>query len=311
VQYYLGIDIGGTFIKGVCADEKGNIYAENSIPTDLSGGGFSLCDGIASLCVTLTENVEDSEVVGVGVGCPGIIDTESGTVCFSGNLHLTDFQLQSELQARLNKPVRITNDANAAALGEGKFGAGSIYSDSILVTLGTGVGGGIVIGGKLFEGYKGAGAEIGHMVIVEGGNACTCGRKGCFEAYASATALINMTARAMKNNENSAMWKGYNLDTVCGKTAFDFYEEDETAKKVVDEYIKYLACGLTNLANIFRPQAIILGGGVAAQGERLTFPLQRILDREILGGNGRASVKILTASLANNAGALGAAALFI
>jgi glucokinase len=245
----------------------------------------------------------------VGIGCPGIIDTDQGVVCFSGNLHLSNFPLKEQVERRVGKPVKVTNDANAAALGEGKFGAGSNYSDSILVTLGTGVGGGIIIGGKLFEGYKGAGAEIGHMVIVAGGNSCTCGRRGCFEAYASATALKDMTIRAMQADKNSAMWKGYDLSTVSGKTAFDYADSDLSAKGVVDSYIGYLACGITNLANIFRPQAIILGGGVAAQGDKLIKPLQKKLDGEILGGNDRARVVVLTATLGNLAGSLGAAAL--
>ena len=206
-------------------------------------------------------------------------------------------------------PVTVTNDANAAALGEAAFGAGKEYSDSVFITLGTGVGGGIIMGGKLFAGGKNVGAEIGHMVIKHGGEKCTCGRKGCFEAYSSATALIRDTRRAMEEDKTSALWKCGGLDKVTGRTAFDFCESDETAKKVVDGYIYDLACGIINLANIFRPQAVILGGGIAEQGERLIVPLQERLDAKVFGGQGYAPVKIVKASLGNLAGALGSAKL--
>ena len=205
--------------------------------------------------------------------------------------------------------VKITNDANAAALGEARFGAGKNYKNSILVTLGTGVGGGIIIDGKLFEGYKSAGAEIGHMVIERHGDVCTCGRRGCFEAYCSATALVRRTRRQMEDNPRSAMWTKYTSETANGKTAFDFYHDDIDAKEVVDWYIKYLACGIANLANIFRPEIIMIGGGVSEQGDNLTVPLQTYVDKELFGGTSYAPVKIVKASLGSKAGAYGAAAL--
>jgi glucokinase len=308
-MYYIGFDIGGMSVKGACVDEAGKIYAEGSLPTNPEKGGDGLVDTILSLYDKLVVKSAASDICGIGAGCPGIIDSGSGTVVFAGNLNLKNYPLGTQLSKVLNKKVIITNDANAAALGEGKFGAGKHYSDSILVTLGTGVGGGIIIGGKLFEGNMSAGAEIGHMVIVKGGESCTCGRHGCLEAYASATALIKMTKKAMVENPHSKMWTAYTLDNVNGKTAFDFSDCDEAAKSVVDNYINYLGCGLTNLANIFRPQVIMLGGGVAAQGDKLTLPLQKIVDGEVMGGNDRARVKITTATLGNKAGVLGAAAL--
>jgi glucokinase len=310
VKYYLGIDIGGTTIKGLCVNAGGEAVAESSVDTESHLGGEVICNNIAKLCALLTKNV-NGEVVGVGVGCPGMIESASGTVVFAGNLHLNDFPLGTILTKKLSLPVKVTNDANAAALGEAKFGAGAKYSDSVFVTLGTGVGGGIIIGGKLFEGGSSAGAEIGHMVIEHGGNACTCGRCGCFEAYSSATALTQKTRKAMLADRTSKMWRTYNLQTVSAKTAFDYENSDEAAKEVVDWYINYLACGLINLANIFRPQIIMLGGGVSAQGENLTRPLQKIMDLQVFGGNSYAPVKVVTASLGNRAGALGAAALAI
>ena len=181
----------------------------------------------------------------------------------------------------------------------------------MLVTLGTGVGGGIVIYGKLFEGGKSAGAEIGHMVIVEDGLPCTCGRKGCFERYASARALMEQTRAAMNADKSSAMWKTYTPETVSGKTPFEYADVDASAKKVVDTYAKHLACGITNIINVFRPQVVMLGGGVSEQGERLTVPVQKLVSEEMFAGTTFAPVKIVKADLGSKAGAFGAAALFM
>ena len=307
-KYYLGLDIGGTFVKGACVTQLGEILAESKCPTGCEDGGAAMCDNIVALCKELQSKVK-GELAGVGAGCPGMIDSSKGVVRFAGNLNLKNFPLGEELQKRLGVPVKITNDANAAALGEARFGAGKNYKNSILVTLGTGVGGGIIIDGKLFEGYKSAGAEIGHMVIERHGDVCTCGRRGCFEAYCSATALVRRTRRQMEDNPRSAMWTKYTSDTANGKTAFDFYHTDIDAKEVVDWYTKYLACGLANLANIFRPEVIMLGGGVSEQGDNLIVPVQTYVDKELFGGTAYAPVKIVKASLGSKAGAYGAAAL--
>lgn len=313
MQYYLGIDIGGMTVKGILTDNSGKIYADGNVQTDSDKGATQMCANIVELVNVLLSNgkVNKAEVVGIGVGCPGIIDSKNGVVVFAGNLKLLNFALAKEIEIATGLPVKITNDANAAALGEAKFGAGSKYKNSILVTLGTGVGGGIVIDGKLFEGGKSAGTEIGHTVIVENGLKCTCGRKGCFERYASASALMEQTKDAMEANRNSEMWKGYDLETVTGKTPFAYYDRDLTAKLVVDKYISHLACGIINLANIFRPEVVMLGGGLSEQGETLTKPLQKILDNELMGGTAYAPVKVVKASLGSKAGAYGAAALFM
>ena len=256
-------------------------------------------------------NMTASDVEGIGMGVPGMIDSKNGIVIYSNNLRWENFEIAKEVGALTGLPVKIANDANVAALGETKFGVGKEYDATILITLGTGVGGGIVIDGKLFEGNRGAGAELGHAVIVAGGEQCTCGRKGCFEAYASATALIRDTKRAMQADKNSKMWEIGSLDNVTGKTAFDYYDVDEAAKGVVDNYIEKLGVGLTNLANEFRPQAMILGGGVCAQGDTLLKPLQAFLDREIFAGQRGPQVKLHIATLGNSAGLLGAAALLL
>ena len=312
-KYYIGIDIGGMTVKGIIMERDGSPLAQGSIATGSKDGGNAMCINIAALISKMADEskINLSEAVGVGVGCPGLIDSKNGTIVFAGNLGLENFPLGKAISNKVGLPVKVTNDANAAALGEAKFGAGKEYSDSILVTLGTGVGGGIIIDGKLFEGGKSAGTEIGHTVIEANGYPCTCGRWGCFECYASATALMCKTKDAMEEDTGSEMWKTYTPQTVSGKTPFEYAETDIAAKQVVDWYVKHLACGITNLANVFRPQVVMLGGGVSEQGERLTVPVQRLVDKELFAGTDFAPVKVVKASLGSRAGAYGAAALWM
>ncbi len=312
-KYYLGIDLGGTFIKGGIVDDAGNIILQDSTPTEREKGGAAVAQNIASLCKKLLKqaNMTESDVVGIGMGSPGMIDSKTGEVVYSNNLAWEHFFLADEVQKHISLPVKVANDANVAALGETKFGCGKNYNNTVMFTLGTGVGGGIIIDGKLFEGNRSAGAEIGHSVIVAGGEQCSCGRRGCLEAYASATALIRDTKRAMLAHKDSKMWEIGDIDSVTGKTAFDYKDSDIYAKEVVDNYIQKIGVGLTNAANVFRPEAIILGGGVCAQGDNLVKPLQEYLNKELYAGEKGPQVKILIATLGNSAGLLGAAALLI
>ena len=312
-KYYLGIDLGGTFIKGGIVDDAGNIILQDSTPTEREKGGAAVAQNIASLCKKLLKqaNMTESDVVGIGMGSPGMIDSKTGEVVYSNNLAWEHFFLADEVQKHISLPVKVANDANVAALGETKFGCGRNYNNTVMFTLGTGVGGGIIIDGKLFEGNRSAGAEIGHSVIVAGGEQCSCGRRGCLEAYASATALIRDTKRAMLAHKDSKMWEIGDIDSVTGKTAFDYKDSDIYAKEVVDNYIQKIGVGLTNAANVFRPEAIILGGGVCAQGDNLVKPLQEYLNKELYAGEKGPQVKILIATLGNSAGLLGAAALLI
>ena len=312
-KYYVGIDLGGTFIKGGIVDDLGNLIVSDKVPTESEKGDRAVAENIAALVKKLlaSTNLNASDVVGIGIGVPGMIDSEAGEVVYSNNLRWKNFKISEALEGLTGIPVKIANDANVAALGETLFGCGKDYNNTVLITLGTGVGGGIVIDGKLYEGNRSAGAEIGHTVIAMGGEKCTCGRRGCFEAYASATALIRDTKREMSAHKDSKMWEIGALDEVNGATAFRYMDIDATAKKVVENYIEALACGITNIANELRPEAIILGGGICAEGERLTKPLQKCLDRDIFGGNDGPSVNILTAILGNRAGILGAAALLM
>lgn len=310
-KYYIGIDIGGMSAKGIMISSNGALVCDASVATGMQSG-----EALASSIATLVDNLIEksgktkSEIVGVGMGCPGLIDSRNGVVVYAANLGLENFPLAKAVQKEIKLPTKMVNDANAAALGEAKFGAGKMCADAVLVTLGTGVGTGVIIDGTLFEGFKSAGTEIGHMVIEEGGLPCTCGRRGCFEAYSSASALIKKTREAMQAHPESAMWKGYKLETVNGKTAFD-YPDDPAATEVIDWYVKYLACGITNIANIFRPRIIMIGGGVSEQGERLLAPLRKLVNEQIFAGADYAPLEIAKATLGNAAGAYGAASLFM
>lgn len=314
MNYYIGIDVGGTFVKAGIVDENGNIVADGKIASECDKGGNKLAENAATLVMRLLEKsgISKDQIVGAGMGFPGFIDSKNGIVVYSNNVRLSDFPVVEIMQAKLGLKVKVANDANVAALGEKMFGAGKEYNDMVMITLGTGVGAGIIIDGKLFEGNRSAGAEIGHMLLVHGGEQCTCGRKGCFEAYSSATALIRDTGRAMQNHKDSLMWEIGSIDNVTGKTPFDYAKKDKYAAEVVNNYIEMLGSALTDIANIFRPEAIIIGGGVCAQGDNLIVPLKQKIQSELFGADfGSPEVVLRIAELGNKAGLLGAAALFM
>ena len=312
-KYFIGIDLGGTFIKGGIVEDTGAIIEIDKTPTEVNKGNLRICENIAALTERLIEraNIDRAQIVGIGMGTPGMIDTKSGILKCAENLLIECFPIADELKKLTGFNVVVANDANVATLGEVKFGAAKNKQNAIMITLGTGVGGGMVCNGVLVEGNEGAGAELGHTVIAMGGELCSCGRRGCAEAYASATALIRETKKAMKNHKDSKMWSIGDIEAVDGKTVFDFADSDVYAKEVLDNYIYALATIIVNFANIFRPDAIILGGGICAQGENLTTPLQKIVNEEIYGGELGPQVPVLTASLGNTAGVLGAAALLM
>lgn len=313
MKYYLGIDLGGTFIKGAVVGSDAKILVSGKLPTESELGTEHVIANITALCDELIKKSykEKTDFVGVGVGVPGIVNSKNGVVVFADNIRWQNVPLVEKLEKLTGLPVKIGNDANLATLGEIKFGSAKKYNSAVMLTLGTGVGGGIVIDGKIVEGNGGAGAELGHSVISVDGEPCACGRRGCLEAYASATALIRDTKRAMEKNPDSLMWEIGSTDAVTGKTAFDYYEKDGAARSVVDRYIKMLACGIINFANQLRPEIVILGGGVCAQGENLIRPLRAYLDKELFANNMCPDVELAVASLGNDAGSLGAAALFM
>ncbi|MCQ2743109.1 MAG: ROK family protein, partial [Bacilli bacterium] len=282
-MYLIGCDIGGTSIKSAIVDENGKFIKRFSFPVDYSLTQEEIIEKLAN---SINEAIKDAgltkdDISGIGIGCPGSINSITGICDFSNNLDWHNLPVTKIIEENTGIKARIANDANAACLGEIKFGAAKNLTHMILITLGTGVGGGVYLDGHLFEGNMAKGAELGHSVIVVDGRPCNCGRKGCLERYASATALIADTKAAMEKHRKSTMWEFAQgkIDNVNGLTAFECYKKgDEAATEVVNNYIKYLGEGLTNFANIFRPEAIVIGGGVSGQKEALTVPLEKYVN---------------------------------
>ena len=310
----IGIDIGGTSIKGAAINKEGKVLETFSL--DVIKGDKqekTINDLIDVLNKYLKEhNYSKENVLGIGIGIPGVIDTKEGVVSYSNNLCWANLPIKKMIEDATGLPVRLINDANAATFGEAKFGAGRHYKNLIMLTLGTGVGGGIIIDGNVYEGNLGKGAELGHSVIVMDGEECTCGRKGCLEAYASATALIRDTKRAMEESKDSLLWdianKKGKVDASVPFTACK--QGDKTAIKLIDNYIKYLGEGLLNFFNIFRPEAVVLSGGIANEGEYLTSRLYKYCEERYFGFHATPNVDIVVSELGYDAGKIGAAALF-
>lgn len=311
-MYYVGIDVGGMSVKIGMVD-NGKIVAAKSFDTEISKGYLCMVDSIVSvidgLCAEL--GVQTKDLGGIGIGVPGTADSKRGIVTVAANLGWRDVPLVSALRAKLEIPVAINNDANCAALGEQRFGGGAEYNSVIFITLGTGVGSGIIYEGRLIEGVGSAGAESGHMVIVADGEPCNCGRSGCWETYASASALIKQTRRAMENNPNSLMHDEFRISgKISGRTAFNAMKQgDKAATEVCDKYIKYIAIGLINLGNILHPEAFIIGGGVSHEGDTLISPLQKYIDNYTYGSGLNPRIIVKQATLGNDAGIIGAACL--
>ena len=309
----IGIDIGGTSIKGAAVDSNGRVYETFSMPVVRGEPGEVTVRNLANIVKEYIESFDlKDKIVGIGIGCPGTLDVKNGIVEYSNNLGWNQLPLATIMNEVLPYPIRLTNDANAAALGEAKYGVRVEYKNIFMLTLGTGVGGGIIIDGKLYEGNLGKGGELGHVVIEVDGEQCTCGRKGCLEAYASASALIRDTKRAMLENEQSLLWSICpDIDAVGGKVPFEAAKQgDQTAIEVLDNYIKYLGEGILNYCNIFRPEAIVLSGGIANAGEYLFSRLIKYVRERNYGYKMTPEVKILPAELGYDSGKIGAAALF-
>lgn len=313
-NYVIGIDLGGTSAKGGLFTENGELLCEDRTNTNKEDGFEGTLKKLAALAKTLAQKggVSFAEVAAIGCGAPGVVDSRRGVVLRWSNFDWQDVPFAKTLSALTDKPVYVANDANVAALGEAKFGATAQYQSSILLTLGTGVGGGIVFDGKLIEGYQSAGAELGHITIREGGLPCACGRRGCYEKYASATALVSQTRHAMVENLHSKMWELVDgkIENVGGKTAFEAARlGDVTAKRVIDQYVGYLSEGIADFVNILRPEAIVLGGGIANEGETLFEPLRKAVDERTYIAMDIVPLKIVGAKLGNRAGMYGAYAI--
>ncbi len=315
MKYSIGVDLGGMSMKIGVVDENYNIIATAKHETNVEGGAEVIA---ADMVKTIQEAVQKSgltmeQMEYCGIGSPGTVNKSTGYVEYSNNLRFYNAPFASYIEKAIGKKVYMENDANAAALGEALAGAGNGSKNVICITLGTGVGSGIIIDGKIFSGTNFAGGELGHTVIVYGGRGCTCGRKGCFEAYASATGLINMTKEAMEKNKDSLMWKicDGKKENANGKTAFDAMRAgDASGKAVVDEYLGYLGCGITNVINAFQPEILCIGGGISKEGDTILNPVKAYVEREsFITEFTNPKPQIVIAKLGNDAGIIGAAML--
>ena len=311
-MYYIGIDLGGTNIAiGIC-DEKGKIIIKDSIPTIKERDISEIVDDMVALAEELVKRskIDHTCIKGVGIGSPGMIDNTNGMVVYANNLGMDHYPLANEFKKRfsLDVPVNLENDANAAALGEYIY-SGEDSQSFVLITLGTGVGGGIIIDGKIHRGFNGTGAEIGHQMLVYGGKPCGCGRLGCYEAYASVSALIEQTKESIVDHPWSQMtaW-AKEKGTVNGRCAFECAAMgDETAIYVRDQYIEYVAAGICSLVTILQPKTIAIGGGISREGNILLEPIKSYLQENNFN-KGVPVTDIRIAKLLGDAGIVGAAA---
>lgn len=315
-MYRLGIDLGGTNIVAGVVDKKYKIVAKASCKTAVPRPESEICDSMAEVAKKAVEKAKLTmdEIESVGIGVPGAVNPKTGVIEYSANLFFHNWEVVEMMEERLGKKVHIENDANAAALGEYLAGSAKGARNAVAITLGTGVGGGIIVDGKIYSGSNFAGAELGHMVIVKDGKECACGRRGCWETYASATGLINLTKQKILSEklEFSYMLKlcDGDINKVNGRTAFDAMRDgDPTAKSVVEEYISYLSCGLVNIINIFQPDVLCIGGGISNEGENLLGPVRSYVERERYTKHNDKQTVICKCTLGNDAGIIGAAYL--
>lgn len=313
-MYKLGIDLGGTNIVAAVVDNDKKIIAAGKIKTNTPRPAEEIVEDMIKAAETACKNagITMDDIDSIGVGSPGAIDPVNGVVCYANNLGFYNVPMKKIFEERTGKLFYIENDANAAAYGEYIAGAGKGTNDFIAITLGTGVGGGVIIGGKIFSGSNCAGAELGHTVICIDGEMCTCGRQGCWEAYASATALIRQSRQAMIKYPDSKMWElcDGKLENVSGITAFNAMREgDEAGKRVVDRYIEYVAIGVANNINIFQPDMLCIGGGISKEGDTLINPIREFVKGENYARNIEKKTEIRAAALGNDAGIIGAAFL--
>lgn len=316
MKYYVGVDLGGTNIVAGVVDDKFNIIHKDRIKTQSRLAFSTIVKNMADLIekVINDSGIQREKISSVGVGTPSCMNPKTELIVHANSMGWKNVPLYSELKKYIDFPLYIKNDADCAALGESLAGAAKNYNSALMITLGTGVGGGIIINKKIFNGCDGMGAEFGHTKLVYHGESCTCGQRGCFEAYASATALINQTKTAALNNPNTLINElcGGDINEIDGRTAFTAAKlGDKLGQKVVDNYISYLAAGLSSVICVFRPDVIIIGGGIGGEGDYLLNPLnEKIMECtyavDIIG-----APKAIKAVLGNDAGVIGAAMLEI
>ena len=310
---YIGIDVGGMSIKAGLVDEEGNILFKHSCPTGVERGYVAVIRDIANLGLQTVEKSGHSmdEVRSIGIGIPGIMDQRTGIVPFCTNLAWHDVPILKEMAQYTSLPVYVDNDATVAGLAESVKGVSAGCKDSVFITLGTGVGGGIIMNGKVFSGAHGVASEIGHMVTVADGLPCTCGKRGCWERYASATALIRAGRVLCAEKPNCALMNIVEGDIRCvtAKEVTDLaMQGDEDCSRIFDEYVYHLVLGLTNLINLYDPEVIVLGGGVSHAGDFLLNAVRAMLPKYVFFKS-MPYARVELAQLTNDAGIIGAAML--
>lgn len=312
-MYYIGVDVGGTNLVAGLVNEKGHILDKVSHPVDKSMTAEELCHELARLAQKVCEMgaVPYEQIEAVGVGLPGLVDNDTGMVIQTPNMAFSDTPFRKLFQEVWDVPVFLANDANCAAVGEYWAGAAKGCDPAVVVTLGTGIGGGLVANGKLFTGYANSGMEVGHMIIKPNGVLCGCGNRGCWEQYGSATALIRLTQAEMEKDKDSVMWELCEGDRfkVQGRTAFQGARlGDPAAKRVLGVYLQGLSIGIINLINVLQPEIICLGGGISnAEDDLLLEPLQELVQQGTFDKT--RPTRLEKASLGNDAGVVGAALL--
>lgn len=314
MKYYIGIDLGGTNIVSGVVNDQYEIVASVSTSTNLPRSARDIVKDMAKVTIEAIEKagLTIKDITSIGVGVPGSANKETGKVEYANNLEFYQEPLVSLLKEYFDLPIYFDNDANVAAYGEYLAGCGRGTKSLVMVTLGTGIGGGIVLDDKIYVGSNYAGGELGHITIKFDGKACNCGRKGCFEGYASATALIEMIREAMQQDQQSKMWGlcDGSVEAAEGKTVFDAIKlGDETAKKVLDTYLFYLSVGVTDIINIFQPEVLCIGGGISKAGEFFLEPLRKLVSTQVYTKDSEHQTKLVIASLYNDAGIIGAAML--
>lgn len=315
MKYYVGIDLGGTNIAIGILDEEKNFIEKISVPTLVRRGFSKIVEDMAKSTLALIEKsaIIMEQVESIGIGIPSSINPENNHVVYANNLEWINVDFISEFQKYIpDKKIFLANDADCAALGEAVAGSARNYDSALMITLGTGVGGGLIVDKKVYLGETKVGIEPGHTLLVYDGITCTCGKKGCLEAYASCTALKRQILEAIARDEMTMMRElcHSQIDAITPKLVFDAAKlGDKTAQDVIHQYIQYLAGGISSLINIFRPHVVIIGGGLSNQDEYLLVPLREGVKAFTYAGEVMDPPPVIKATLGNDAGIIGAAFL--
>lgn len=318
--YRLGIDLGGTSIGVLLLDFRKieeadhGVLAMKQCPTRWFDGYEAVADDMMTLCLSCLQeaDIEKERVAYVGIGSPGVIDSENGRILFTSNLKFENAPMAHALQERLGLPVSLANDANAAALGEARLGAAKGCNHAAVITLGTGVGGGVIVDGKILVGFNGGGGELGHHVIDAQGRVCSCGRRGCWEEYSSAHGMLQTAKEVLLDYPASLLWqetdeRGRVRDCRDIFAAYD--RGDPAAKQILKRFTEMLGVGVVNLVNLFQPEILAIGGGLGARCELYLPYLENLLQREVYAYQWMKPTRLVAATLGNDAGLFGAALL--